>query len=131
MKYLTNSLFNDAFFKPLFNTQESVMKTDIHETEDSYVLSIDMPGMDKSHIDMSLKDGYLTVSASNKKEEEESKKNYIRKERFYGTCSRTYYVGEGIKEKDVKAKYADGVLYVSVPKDKEPEEEAAKRIEIE
>lgn len=106
------------------------MKTDIVETEDSYLLAIDLPGMDKNNIEMSLKEGYLTVTASNNKQKENSV-NYIRRERFYGTCSRTYYVGEGIREKDVKAKYADGVLVVTVPKEKEPEEETAKRIEIE
>ena len=100
----------------------AVMKTDIKETENGFELAIDLPGFRKEDVKAELKDGYLTVNAASKSEEEEKDDNgrYIRRERFYGSCSRSFYVGEDITEEDIKAQFADGILKLNVPK-KEPE----------
>ena len=77
--------------------------------------SKNLPGFDKKDISVSLKNGYLTVNAA-KQEKEEDGHKYVRRERNY-SCSRSYYVGEGITEKDVKAKYENGILSLTVPKE--------------
>lgn len=118
--------FMDDFFGGSFamTPSDEFMKTDIKENEYSYEIAIDMPGLKKENLKAELKDGYLTISCESKKENDEKDMNgkYIRRERFMGSCSRSYYVGEGISQKDIKAKFTDGVLTVSVPK-KEPEKE--------
>ena len=116
-------VFND-FFKPVFYDEKSEnMRTDIKELENSYEMEVEMPGFDKKDIEVSFNDGYVTVSA-NKEEKEEDEKNgkkYLRRERSC-SCSRSYYVGE-VDEKQIKAKYENGVLTVNIPK------EAPKKIE--
>ena len=110
------------------------MKTDIKENEDGYEVSIAMPGVKKEDIQAELKEGYLTVTATTKqdKDEKDDKGRYIRRERFYGTAKRSFYVGEDVKQEDIKAKYTDGVLVLDVPKvqPKVEEEEAPKYIDI-
>lgn len=119
--------FDDAFggfFKPLFYEEKHhSMKTDIKETENSYVLDIEVPGFDKKDVNVSLENGYLTVSAQKKTceggehdEKDKKKENYIRRER---SChvSRSYYVGD-IDKEAVKAKYENGVLTIDIPKEK-------------
>ncbi len=119
--------FDDAFggfFKPLFYEEKHhSMKTDIKETENSYVLDIEVPGFDKKDVNVSLENGYLTVSAQKKTceggendEKNKKKENYIRRERSC-SVSRSYYVGDVDKEA-VKAKYENGVLTVDIPKEK-------------
>lgn len=134
-----NDNFVDRFFedfaRPVFpgrNFEGSVMKTDIAETADGYNLTIDLPGYKKEDIHAELKDGYLTVSAdtSNTTEDKENG-NFIRRERFYGTCRRNFYVGEAVTEEDIQAKFEDGVLKVHVPKKElKPAIEEAKHIAI-
>ena len=121
--YLTRSNTNlfdealDAFFKPtFFNMDNTVMKTDIKENKDGYSLEIELPGFKKEDIRISLDDGYVSVSAR-KDEKEEDDNKYIRKERSM-SCSRSYYVGE-VEEKDVKAKFDNGILSLVFPKAKE------------
>lgn len=112
--------FEDAFgdfFKPAFYDRHNGMPTDVKETDGGYELSIGLAGYEKSDLDVSLSDGYLTVSAK-REEKEENKHNYLRRERSF-SCSRSYYVGENVKEEDVKAKYENGVLTVSFPKNEE------------
>ena len=111
-----NNPFED-FFKPFFygGARNSGMRTDIKETENGYEMQVDLPGFDKKDIKVSLKNGYLTVKAE-KQEKEEDKHNYLRRERSY-SCSRSYYVGNTVKEEDVKAKYDNGILSLSVPKE--------------
>ncbi|MBE5734797.1 MAG: Hsp20/alpha crystallin family protein [Clostridiales bacterium] len=114
--------FNDAFdefFKPVFyGVKETSMKTDVKQTDAGFELSIDMPGFDKKDIELSLENGYLKVQAK-RSEKEEDEKSFVRRERSF-SCSRSYYVGEGITEEDVKAKYNNGTLELFVPKkDKE------------
>ncbi|MBQ9485947.1 MAG: Hsp20/alpha crystallin family protein [Clostridia bacterium] len=107
----------EDFFKPFFygGMQAADMRTDIKETENGYEMQVDMPGFDKKDIKVSLARGYLTVEAK-KQEKEEDKHNYLRRERNY-SCSRSYYVGDGVREEDVKAKYDNGILTLNVPKE--------------
>lgn len=116
----------DGFFAPSVVRSHDNMRTDVKETEKAYELAVDMPGFDKKDITVELKDGYLTVSASKQEKEEDGK--YVRRERSY-SCSRSYYVGDGITENDVKAKYTNGTLNLFVPK-KEIKQIQSKNIEI-
>ena len=105
-------------------TMPSIMKTDIKETDDQYVLSVELPGFNKEDVKLSLKDGYLNISATAQDEEEEEKDGkFLRRERYTGAMTRSFYVGEDITEEDVKAKFGNGVLTLSHPK------EAPKKIE--
>ncbi len=136
MKYLTSDSLNSLLkpFSGWFDTgyTSNVMKTDVKANDDEYTLSIDLPGIDKKDINISLQDGYLTVEAvrNNEQTEKDEKSNYVFREKVYGRMSRTFYVGEGISEDNVKAKYDNGILTVVVPKYKE-EEKALKKISIE
>ncbi len=120
---------------PLFGKRaKNIMKTDVRETEKSYELDIDLPGFKKDEISAVLEDGYLTVSASKglDKDEKDKKGNYIRKERYAGAMSRSFFVGNGVTEDEVKAKYEDGILRLSIPKKSEnPSVESKKLIAIE
>jgi HSP20 family molecular chaperone IbpA len=112
----------------------SVMKTDIREHENGFELDIDLPGYKKEDVKAQLKDGYLTISAESKQDndEKDEKGKFIRRERYYGTCSRSFYVGEALTEEDIKAKFEDGILKISVPKkEAKPEVEENKYIAIE
>ncbi len=103
----------DDFFKPTFFTGNNYkMRTDIKETESGYEMKIDMPDFDKKDISLTLDNGYLTVEA---KKDEKDEDKYIHRERSY-SCSRSYYVGDKISEEDIKAKYENGTLCLSVPK---------------
>ena len=100
----------------------NVMKTDVRENKDSYDVFVDLPGFKKEDVKLDLDNGYLTISASKgvDKDEKDQKGQYIRRERTFGQCARSFYVGEGVTEADVKAKYENGILELSVPK-KEPQ----------
>ncbi len=107
----------DSFFRPtFFNLDDAAMKTDIREDKNGYTLEIEMPGYDKDDINISLEDGYVTVSGK-KHEEKNDNSVYLRRERSV-SCSRSYYIGD-VAEEDVKAKFEDGVLTVLLPKEKE------------
>ncbi|MGN1040574.1 MAG: Hsp20/alpha crystallin family protein [Candidatus Fimimonas sp.] len=116
-----NDLIDDAFnsfFRPFYvDDDASIMKTDISENEQEYLMDVEMAGFDKSDIALKFENGYLTVSA--KKQEKEEDKKYIRRERAF-SCSRSYYLGD-VNEKLIKAKYENGILQIVVPKQK-PEE---------
>ena len=123
---LFDDMFNDAFGMmpsiddPLYGKHaKNMMKTDVRETEDSYLVDIDLPGFKKDEVNVELKDGYLTVNAAKglDKDEQDKKGRYIRQERYAGTMSRSFYVGEGVKPEDLHAKYEDGILQVTVPKE--------------
>lgn len=124
-------MFED-FFKPMFyDEQLDSMRTDIKETDKDYQLSIEMPGFKKDEIKVALENGYLTVSAEKNEQQEEGSENakYLRKE-CRVSCQRSYYVGDQVQEEAVKAKYENGMLLLSVPKE-EPKKLAAKSIAIE
>ena len=111
--------FFDDFFRPtFFSNPVREMRTDIKEKDNSYELSVDLPGFDKKDISVSLKNGYLSIEA--KREDKEEGENFVRRERSY-SCSRSYYVGDLVTEKDVKAKYSNGTLVLDIPKLKEKE----------
>ena len=98
---------------------KNMMKTDIREHDAGYEVDIDLPGFKKDEISIELENGYLTVSAAKglDKDEEDKKGNYIRKERYAGSMSRSFYVGENMKEEDIHAKYENGILTLDVPKE--------------
>ena len=112
----------------------NVMKTDIKESDEGFELEVDLPGYKKENVKAELKDGYLTISALKNEENETKDDNgkYIRRERYVGSCQRSFYVGEELDENDIKAKYEDGILKLSVPKkEPKPEVEEKKFIMIE
>lgn len=132
-----DNLFDD-FMDDMFTvdrmpvkTMPSIMKTDIKETEDQYVLAIDLPGFKKEDVKIHLKDGYLNVSASSQNEEEEKDGKYLRRERYTGSMTRSFYVGEDLTEEDVKAKFGNGVLTLALPKEAPKKIEEPKYIAIE
>ena len=113
---------------------KDMMKTDIRDVDGNYELEIDLPGFKKDEIQMELKDGVLTVSAAKglDKDEEDKKGNYIRKERYAGSMSRSFYVGKHVTVEDVHPKYENGILSFSVPKEEaKPVEEKKHYISIE
>ena len=97
---------------------KNLMKTDVKDTKEGYEVDIDLPGFKKDNISAQLQDGYLTISASKglDKDEQEKDGTYIRKERYSGSMSRSFYVGEGVTQDDVHAKFEDGILRLSLPK---------------
>jgi len=128
-------LWDDIFGKdPFFDRKavEKVMKTDIREKDGNYMLEMDLPGYDKENIEISIEDGYLTVNAKvdNSKEDTDKKESYIRKERYFGECSRSFYVGENVTEDDVKASFKNGKLTLVFPKEEEKKVEGKKLIQI-
>ena len=136
------NLFNDDWMdfgfpevdKALYGKHaNNVMKTDVKETDTSYEVDIDLPGFKKDEINAQLDNGYLTISAAKglDKDEKDKKGKYIRKERYAGAMSRSFYVGEGITQEDIKAKYEDGILRLSVPKKEAKAVENKKYISIE
>ena len=136
---MLNSIMSDPF-DAFFSTPSqrstvppTMMRTDIKETDAAFELAIDLPGFAKEDVAVDLKDGYLSISAKTSKESEDKdeKGTYVRKERFSGTCSRTFYVGEDIEEDEVKAKFENGILTIDVPKKQEqPKLESGRSITI-
>ena len=106
--------------------RKDLMKTDIREVNGNYELDIDLPGFKKEDMKLQLKDGNLTIQASrtDNKDEKDDKGRYIRRERYTGHCSRSFYIGKSIRQEDVHAKYEDGILKLTFPK-----EETKKEIE--
>ncbi|MBP3891055.1 MAG: Hsp20/alpha crystallin family protein [Solobacterium sp.] len=131
---LFDDMFDDMFRGPSFGLPmtNNLMKTDIRTKDGNYLLDIDLPGYKKEDITISLYNGNLTVSASHNdsQEEKDAKGNIVRQERYSGSCSRTFYVGEGIKETDVKASYENGILTLEVPSEQKKEEAEKKYIDI-
>ncbi len=111
-----DDIFDDFFTRPLARQTQGCMRTDIKEVEAGYELDIDVPGYGKDDIKISLEKGYLTVEAKKEAENEEQNGHYIRRERFLGSAARSFYVGEDIAEKDIKANYDKGILKLFVPK---------------
>ena len=111
----------------------SLMKTDVKEFDDRYEMGLDLPGYKKEDISAELKEGYLTVNASHEENHDEKDEGgkYIRRERYSGKCTRSFYVGEDVKQEDIKASFEDGVLKLVIPKvEAKPQIEEAKRIPI-
>ena len=114
------------------------MNTDIKESDSEYDMTIDLPGFKKEDVSVSLENGYLTISASKglekkeaENEEEQKKEKYIRRERYSGSCQRSFYVGDGLKDEDIKANFKHGILTLSIPKKDAKQVETKKYISIE
>ena len=141
-----NSVFDDFFDFPYVNDKKTerklygpnaanLMKTDIKETEGGYELEMDLPGFTKDEIKVSLENGYMTISAAkglDKDEQDKKSGRYIRKERYAGSCERSFYVGEDITEEDIKGEFKHGILKLFVPKkEAKPAVEQKKYVSIE
>lgn len=151
---LLPGVFNDTLFDDLFDNMfgpeereprqlrpmerigfpmNGLMKTDVKETDGAYELAMDLPGYGKNEVKAELKNGYLIIHASKEEKEDEKDKQgkYIRRERYYGSCSRSFYVGKDVTENDIKAKFDNGILRITVPKkEAKPEIEEKKYISI-
>ena len=148
---LVPSIFSDNFFDDFFefpfiddraekNAERklyghhaaNLMKTDIRETDSYYELAIDLPGFKKDEIHNELKNGNLTFSAAKglDKDEKTTAGKYIRQERYTGACSRSFYVGTALQPKDVNAKFTDGILELTFPKEAPKKEPDVTRVEI-
>lgn len=131
-------LFDDFFDFPFYDDKESdklekklyghrsknLMKTDVQETENGYVLEMDLPGFSKDEVKASLKDGYLTIRAEkglDKEEKDEKTAKYIRRERYAGSCERSFYVGD-VNEADIKGEFKHGILKLTIPKEQPKKE---------
>lgn len=127
---LVPSIFGENLFDDFFDfpwdrdyytartNTNRLMRTDVKETDQTYELDIDLPGFKTDDIKVQLKDGYLTVAATKNVNNDEKREDgsYIRRERYAGSCSRSFYVGDAVKQEDVHAKYSDGILRLSVSK---------------
>lgn len=122
---LFDEFFDDPFgmvpgsraHDPLYGKHaKNLMKTDIRELENGYEIDMDLPGFKKDEVQVDVKDGYLIVSAAKGLDKEKKDGKYIRKERYAGQCSRSFYVGEGVGAKDVSAKFESGILKLALPK---------------
>ena len=133
------TLLDDFFGFPVRESyrraeDSTLMQTDVEEKADGYVVTMNLPGFKKENVKAELKDGYLQITATTNTSNDEKDKagKYIRKERYSGTCSRSFYVGDDITEEDIKAKFEDGTLKLSIPKkEAKPVEEKTKYIAIE
>ena len=123
---LFDDFFDDDFMRfPMWNGRDplygkrarNLMKTDVRETEHTYEVDVDLPGFQKDEISVDLKDGYLTIQASQglDKDQKNQEGKYIRQERYVGSMSRSFYVGD-VEPDQVAAKYEDGILKISLPK---------------
>lgn len=139
-KSFVDDLFDDVFpFGRNLNyrfpqTDTAVMNADVQEFDDRYQLELELPGMKKEDIQAELKDGYLLVNAKHESssEEKDEKGKYIRKERYYGAYQRNFYVGNAVKQEDIKASFENGILKLEIPKKEDkPEVEEKKYIAIE
>lgn len=120
------SIFNDNFMDDMFDSMFSFpfdykravdqMKTDISDCGDAYELEVELPGYAKEDVKADLKDGYLTILAKKEENKESNEEQFIRRERYTGECSRSFYVGEQVTKEDIKAQFEDGVLRIRVPK---------------
>ena len=138
---LFDEFFNEPFamvapqgHNPLYGKHaKNLMKTDVRETENSFEVDMDLPGFKKDEVNLELKDGYLTVSADKAldKDKKDNEGRYIRQERWSGSCSRSFYVGENVKPEDVHAKFEDGILRLSLPKQEQKQLPSSTSILIE
>ena len=140
-----DNVFDDFFDFPFYDDRAerklyghhaaNLMKTDIQEHEDGYTLEMDLPGFKKEEIQIELNNGYMTISAAKGLDEDEKDKKsgkYIRRERYTGSCQRSFYVGEDVTEEDIKAEFKHGILKLFVPKkEAKPAVEQKKYVSIE
>ena len=127
-------LLEDMFkIDPFFSEEgNKIMKTDIKEQEEKFIITIDLPGYEKEDIKINMEEGYLNIHAkTNTEKEEKENGKFLRRERYFGECSRSFYVGENITEEDIKATFKNGTLNLEIPKKEEIKQVPEKRyIEI-
>ena len=138
---LFDDFFSDPFEmmmpqsrNPLYGKHaKNLMKTDVRETENSFEVDMDLPGFKKDEVNLELKNGYLTISADKAldKDEKDDKGRYIRQERWSGSCSRSFYVGDTVKPEDVHAKFENGILQIALPKQEQKQLPSTTAIAIE
>ena len=138
---LFDDFFSDPFEmmmpqsrNPLYGKHaKNLMKTDVRETENSFEVDMDLPGFKKDEVNLELKDGYLTVSADKAldKDQKDNEGRYIRQERWSGSCSRSFYVGDAGKPEDVHAKFENGILQIALPKQEQKKLPSTTAIAIE
>lgn len=134
---LFDEFFDGFFAEPSRKAPEKrrfdLMRTDIREVENAFELDIDMPGCSKEDVKAQILDGYLVVSAStsSEREEKDEQGKFLRRERYSGSMSRRYYVGDGIRQEDIKARFEDGILKLTIPKEEPKKEPEPKYIAIE
>ena len=140
-----DNVFDDFFEFPFYDDKAekklyghhaaNLMKTDIQEHDDGYTLEMDLPGFKKEEIQIELNNGYMTISAAQGLDEDEKDKKsgkYIRRERYTGSCQRSFYVGEDVTEEDIKAEFKHGILKLFIPKkEAKPAVEQKKYVSIE
>lgn len=125
---LFDDFFDDGFFP---RKERNLMKTDVREKKDKYIVDIDLPGFEKENINLSLNNGYLDITAKVEKENNNDEEKFVRQERFYGECSRSFYVGEDITEGDIHAEFKNGILKIEISKKEETKKlPETKHIEI-
>ena len=122
---LLEEMFRDPFF---VGGETKLMKTDIKEKKDKYLVDIDLPGYEKEDIKIEVEDGYLTISAHKSEKHDDKDKHYIKRERYFGSFKREFYIGD-VNHKDIKAEFKDGTLKVIVPES--PKKDNKKLIDIE
>ena len=127
--YYDDRAMKDAEKKLYGHKANHVMKTDIKEMNNGYELVVDLPGFKKEDVKIQLKDGYLNIQGTReeKKDEKDEKGKYVRRERYTGTCNRSFYVGPNIKHEDIHAKYENGILHVTFPKEETKKEVEEKK----
>ena len=138
---LFDRFFDDSLEKEFFGTHnplygkhaKNLMKTDVKDVNDHYEVAVDLPGFQKDEVNVELENGYLTISAAKglDKDQKDDEGHYIRKERYSGSMSRSFYVGDGISEDDIHGKFENGILQLDVPKKEAKAVETKKRISIE
>ena len=132
---LLDDFFDDAFDGYGYGRSTAgLMKTDIKDTDQGYEITMNLPGVKKEDVKAELKDGYLTISAvsNSNKDEKDQNGRYIRRERYSGSCSRSFYVGEDVTQEEIKARFENGTLVMTVPKkEQKPAVEQKKYIAIE
>ena len=132
---LFDDFMEDAFKSPIFwKREKNLMKTDIRENDNGYELDMDLPGFKKDEITVNLRDGYVTISAERgmeRNEKDEKTGKFVRQERYSGSCQRSFYVGEDVKQEDMKARFEDGILHLEFPKASPKQVEESHRILIE
>ncbi len=128
-----DSFWDDKSFPTMSSFESGMMKADVREKEGYYLVDLELPGISKEDVKAKLKDGYLTITAEKNQSNEENDKadRYIRRERYFGQCSRSFYVGENITEEDISARFDNGVLSLTIPKKELKAIEADKYIKIE
>lgn len=127
LRNVFEDFFNDSF-SPGFYSAGNPVKADIRETEKEYIIDAEIPGIKKEDIKLDLKDDTLTIAVEHNEEVKEDSENYIRRERKYGSFSRSFYV-ENVKQDEVSAKYDNGILTIKLPKD-DNKKSGGNRIEI-